>query len=202
MSLEPLFDLCAYRRCFGCHRPPTWLCEGCRAVLAPPRSGEPIPGIDRVYCPWRYEGAARDLVLALKLRQQRPAAEPLADALAATVQLAGGAAVVVTWVPARRADRRRRGFDHAELIGRHVAAALGLPAAALLERASVRPDQAALGRTERWNNLAGAFRSRPCSGVVLLVDDLVTTGATAAACARALRVGGATQVELAAPCRA
>jgi predicted amidophosphoribosyltransferase len=170
--------------------------------MAAPPGDEPIPGVDRVYCPWRYDGVARDLVLALKLRHQRPAAEPLADALAMLVQGGGGRAAVVTWVPARRADRRRRGFDHAELIARHVAADLGLPVAGLLERASVRPDQAGLGRRQRWENLAGAFTGRPFSGVVLLVDDLVTTGATAAACARALRVGGATQVELAAPCRA
>lgn len=172
------------------------------AGLAPPYGDSAIPNVGRFHCPWRYEGSARDLVLALKLRHQRAAAKPLAAAIVTVTRRDGTEAAMVTWVPARRADRRTRGFDHAEVIARHVAGRLGLPVAGVLARTSARPDQVGLGRAQRWKNLAGAFTSRPAAGVVLLVDDLVTTGATASACARALRAGGATQVELATPCRA
>ena len=153
-------------------------------------------------CAWRYEGAARDLVLALKLRAQRDAAVPLADAVVAELRAAGTEAAVVTWVPTRARDRRARGFDHAEVLARLVAGSLGLPVIGLLRRVDARPDQAGLSAAERRTNLRGAFASRPCAGSVLLVDDLVTTGATGSACACALKGAGALWVDLAAPCRA
>ena len=141
-------------------------------------------------------------MLALKLRAQRDAAMPLAEAVAASVRRAGSEAALVTWVPARDYDRRVRGFDHAELVAREVAGSLGLPIAGLLGRTDARPDQAGLSAAQRWANLRGAFTSRTCGGAILLVDDLVTTGATGSACALALKGAGALWIELAAPCRA
>ena len=151
---------------------------------------------------WAYEGAARSLVLDLKLRGRRPAAAPLVAAMCEEVARPGVAGEALTWVPGRRSDALRRGFDHAEVLARSLAARLGLPAVALLERTSARPDQTALGAAERRLNLAGAFRARPWDRPVVVVDDLVTTGATARACAAALDVAGASQVEVLAACRA
>ena len=153
--------------------------------------------------PWSYRGAPRSLVLALKLRGMRSAAGPLSEAMAGGCRRAGMTATAVTWVPARRADRRRRGFDHAEVLAAGVASALGLPAFSALERRGVQADQAGLDRVARASNVGGAFAGvTPVDGSILLVDDLVTTGATAAACARALRSVGASAVELAVACRA
>lgn len=159
-------------------------------------------GVARTLVAWRYEGAARDLVLALKLRGIRAAADPLADAAAAAVHAAGLRGDVLAWVPCRASDERRRGFDHAELIARRLGERLGLPVRPLVVRLRNPPDQASLGRAARRANLAGTFGARPCGGRIVLVDDLVTTGATGAACAAALRAGGAAGVELVAPCRA
>jgi predicted amidophosphoribosyltransferase len=164
--------------------------------------GVRIEGIDRILAPWTYGGAARSLILALKLRGNRAAAGPLVDALHREVLAEGVLGDVVTWVPGRRADRRRRGFDHAELLGRGLAAGIGLPARPLVVRLRNPPDQHSLSATRRRDNLDGAFGARPCAGGIVLVDDLVTTGATAAACARALRAAGAAGVELLTPCRA
>lgn len=201
--LQPsVTELCASGRCFGCRARGPALCPGCRARLAAPREVATATGVDRVTCAWAYEGPARDLVLALKLRAQRDAAVPLAAAAVAAVRRAGTEASLVTWVPARARDRRVRGFDHAELLARHVADSLGLPAVGLLARADARPDQAGLSAAERRTNLRGAFVARPSRGAVLLVDDLVTTGATGSACALALKGAGARWVDLAAPCRA
>jgi predicted amidophosphoribosyltransferase len=117
--------------------------------------------------------------------------------------IAGGVeASLVTWVPGRARDRRIRGFDHAEVLGRGVARALGLRARAVVALAREPPDQASLSAAARRRNLVGAFTATPCPAPVLLVDDVVTTGATAAACASALRASGCPLVEVVAACRA
>jgi predicted amidophosphoribosyltransferase len=108
----------------------------------------------------------------------------------------------VTWVPGRAKDIRARGFDHAELLGRGLARELGLRPQALLRRRHPARDQASLSALDRAENVRGAFgavRSPPC---VVLVDDLMTTGATAAACAAALNAAGAERIEVVTACRA
>ena len=149
-----------------------------------------------------YEGAPRDLVLELKVRGVRSAAEPLARGLVDLVRREGCRGRIVTWVPGREAAARMRGFDHAEVIARLVAAELGLPVASLLAHRRATADQTGLSRADRRLNLAGAFSSRPIHGWVVLVDDVVTSGATAEACARALAAAGCNGVELLAACRA
>ena len=149
-----------------------------------------------------YEEAARSLVLDLKLRGDRSAALPLVDALVAGVAAAGLTAEVITWVPGRSPENRRRGLDHAGTLAAEMGRRLCLPVHALLRRTGERADQASLGAAERWANLQGAFVARDCPSRVALVDDLVTTGATAAACARALRAAGAIRVEVLAACSA
>lgn len=178
------------------------MCGACAGALASPVQHAPVPGIAAIHCRWAYEGAARDLILALKLRGRRDVAAPLVDGVVDAIRTSGSRASCVTWVPARRGDIRRRGFDHAEVIAAGVARGLGLAAHRLLVRRFVRPDQAGLSAAERRANMLGAFGARRCGGSVLLVDDLVTTGATARACAGALLAAGAGRVELAAPCRA
>jgi ComF family protein len=148
-----------------------------------------------------YEGPGRALVLALKLSARREAAQPLMEALWEAVIRHGLRGTVLTWVPARRSDVRRRGFDHAALLARGVSRRTGLAARRLLVRTGASLDQASLTAAERHTNLGDAFSARAASGRVVLVDDLVTTGATATACARALRAAGATGVELLAACR-
>jgi predicted amidophosphoribosyltransferase len=149
-----------------------------------------------------YQGPVRSLVLDLKLRGDRAAALPLAAALIRRVAIEGLTAEVLTWVPGRPLENRRRGLDHAGVLAVRVGRSLGLPVRLLLDRTGERPDQASLGAAERWTNLHGAFVARDCPQTVALVDDLMTTGATAAACARALRDSGATRVEVLAACSA
>ena len=151
---------------------------------------------------WAYEGAGRALVLRLKLGAARSAARPLATGMQRAAVGAGGVTGTVTWVPGKPADMRRRGFDHAELLAMELSAGLGLPCRRLLERRRIPVDQAALGASERRANLAGAFRADFSPDGVVLVDDVVTTGATAEACARALRTGGARIVHLLVACTA
>jgi predicted amidophosphoribosyltransferase len=174
----------------------------CLRGLAAVRSPAPVPPAEAVVAAWAYEGVPRALVLALKIRGLRPAAAPLAAGMVAAARSAGLRGAILVWVPGRRADMRRRGFDHAELLARTVAGELGLPARPVMTRLGRTPDQACLSRTARRRNLVGAFGARPCSGPVVLVDDVVTTGATVDVCARALLAAGASSVEALAPCRA
>ncbi|HET6349465.1 MAG TPA: phosphoribosyltransferase family protein [Candidatus Krumholzibacteria bacterium] len=107
---------------------------------------------------------------------------------------------VLVPVPMERAARRRRGFNQAESIARALADRWRVPAlrCALVKVRPTRP-QAELGRVQRLVNLRGAFQAdaRVVRGArVLLVDDLVTTGATACACADALRHAGAVEVRV------
>ena len=149
-----------------------------------------------------YEGAGRALVLRLKVGAARSAAQPLVGAMQRAAVAAGGVTGTVTWVPGKPADMRRRGFDHAELLATEFSAGLGLPCRRLLDRRRIPLDQAALSASERRANLAGAFRADFTPREVVLVDDVVTTGATAEACARALRAGGARTVHLVVACSA
>jgi predicted amidophosphoribosyltransferase len=188
--------------CVVCRRTGAALCSACAAACEPVKVVAPVDGLDRVLAPWAYEGAPRDLILALKLRGRRAAAEPLIDAIVRTAQSAALGAEVVTWVPGRPSDIRIRGYDHAEVLARGVAKRLGLPAHPLIRRVADPPDQTTLTAEQRHRNLKGAFVATTWPGKAAVVDDLVTTGATLTACAGALRATGATGVEGLVPCRA
>lgn len=108
----------------------------------------------------------------------------------------------ITWVPGRQAGIKERGFDHAEVLARAAGVRLGLPVTPALETVSDRPDQTELSAANRRRNLAGAFTARACTDSMIVVDDLITTGASASAAADALLAAGAARVEVLAACRA
>ncbi|MER7468506.1 ComF family protein [Streptomyces sp. NPDC097981] len=197
--------------CVGCGAARALLCAGCAGALSGAAAGcvRPSPrpaGLPVVHAAAAYEEAVREVVLAHKERGVLPLAGPLGAALAAAVAAGGAAAgagageeLVLVPVPSARRQVRARGHDPARRIA--------LAAAARLRRAGVRArvapvlrhlrpvaDQAGLGARERRENLVGALgvcrmgRARPAAGArIVLVDDLITTGATLAEAARAVR---------------
>jgi predicted amidophosphoribosyltransferase len=130
--------------------------------------------------------------MSFKLGGERRAARPMARIMSRSVH--DLAADAITFVPASRTSMAERGFNTAQELARALAALLCMPCTGLLRKTRETPDQAALGRDQRRMNLAGAFRAGRAPGRVLLVDDVMTTGATADACARALRAAGALDV--------
>ncbi|MDQ6624047.1 MAG: ComF family protein, partial [Verrucomicrobiota bacterium] len=113
---------------------------------------------------------------------------------------------LVVPVPLHSARKRERGFNQAELLAEIFCARAGLPLSLALERVRYTTTQTAFDRAERMENLRDAFRLRRNADVrgcrVLLIDDVLTTGATLSECARVLKVGGATSVHAATAARA
>jgi ComF family protein len=175
------------------------LCGRCRAELTW-LGGEPltIAGVE-AWAPLAYEGPARALVRGLKFRGATGLALPLAAQMVANAPaglLAGGAELVP--VPLHPARARRRGFNQAERLAAAVARRTGMPVGdCLRRRGPAGARQVGRGRAERLAGIGGAVELRPdmrAPPVAVLVDDVITTGATLAACAAALRGGGASQV--------
>ena len=148
-----------------------------------------------------YDGALVRAILLLKWERIEPLGAWFAERLAELVQRESGVlqADIVVPVPLHEDRERQRGYNQAGLISKPLARRLGLPhKAVLLMRTRPRPDKQVLSLEERWESVRGAFATRPGSQVdnkrVLLVDDVMTTGATLDACARALLESGAKSV--------
>ena len=178
-----------------------WLCPECRMALAERWIGASPPpaGLEGAAYAYAYAGPAGGMVRNLKYRGVRRLAEVMCpDMVRAYGFLTPTGADLVVPVPMHRARLRQRGFNHAELLARGVAEAVGLPCENALLRARNTVQQARLSEAERRSNLDNAFgliqdvRDRR----VLLVDDVCTTGTTARACADTLRAGGAASVYL------
>ena len=168
-------------------------CEGCWRELRAAPPGPVPPGLDGCRSLLAYEGVGRELVARLKYRNARSSVAWLAAGMAALVAPFAGAPKRVTWAPTTTIRRRERGYDQAEVLARAVARELGLPCRCSLQRLP-GPPQTGRSRAERRGE-GPTFAPRPGRRLsdtsVLLVDDLLTTGATLSAAARALRAADA-----------
>ncbi|MBT2366907.1 ComF family protein [Streptomyces sp. ISL-10] len=194
--------------CGGCGRPRTELCEQCALALYgwAARRARPVPepeGLPVVHAAAAYSDAVRALLLAHKERGAMGLARPLGRALAGAVRAsapargAGLGPVLLVPVPSARRAVRARGHDPLRRIALAAAGELrrtGRPAQVLpvLRQHRQVADQAGLTARERLVNLSAALRLRPGAesllkgGTAVLVDDLMTTGASLVEAARAL----------------
>ena len=156
-------------------------------------------GFDAAYSYGSYEGPLRDLVHLFKYRRIRSLEKPLGRMLCLALPREEQADLIVP-VPMHWWRKWNRGFNQADLLARMVARRTGIPAKSVLQRGRRTAAQAGLTLAQRRENLTGVFHVRGRNRVegrrVLLVDDVFTTGATASACAAALKRAGARSVVL------
>ncbi|MFL5839196.1 MAG: ComF family protein [Thermoleophilaceae bacterium] len=170
------------------------LCRECRAELSRSARGRNAPA--GCWAAFPYDGPAGAMVRALKFGGRVPVADVMAAQLAshAPPELLAGTLVPV---PVHEQHRRRRGLAHAHVLAEALSRRTGLVIADCLERSGDPRPQVGRGRRERMAGVAGAVSVRRGSeppAQALLVDDVVTTGATIAACGKALRAAGAVRV--------
>jgi len=176
------------------------LCPPCRAAIRD-LAGDPPRVRDAavVACASSFDGLLQDLIQRFKYRAELALARPLAELLVEVALARDLQPDIVVPVPLSLDRMRERGFDHTWLLAGPVAAALGVPREAALARAPGRPPQVGLALEHREDNVAGVFSavgSAQEDAHVLLIDDVVTTGATASEAARTLRAAGAASVDV------
>jgi len=211
--LRPLLDVLFPLRCAGCGAGPWPFCPACTAdlgVVVPPlcercgrptaRSVEGCPDcppepVETARAPFLFRGPLRSALHRLKFSGWRAVAEALGAAMAEANEFEPDA---VAWVPLAARRRAARGYDQARALAGVVGRRLGVPMRPMLVRVRETGPQARRTGPERRRAMRGAFRAsgrRPPSRV-LLVDAVLTTGATAAECATVLLDAGADRVAL------
>ncbi|MBN1680608.1 MAG: ComF family protein [Anaerolineae bacterium] len=190
-------DLLFPPHCVGCERVGQLLCPHCLVSVkqAPERV---IDGLDGICVRAEYDGVIRAAIHALKYERQPRLYQPLGMLLVQAVDHTDWLLDVVTAVPLHSNRLHERGYNQAALLGCFVAHAYDRPFfPAAVKRMRETPSQIHLNAQERRANVAGAFAAdaRLVAGkTVLIVDDVLTTGATLVACAEALRRAGAVRV--------
>jgi predicted amidophosphoribosyltransferase len=201
------------RRCAGCGNGPWPFCSGCSAALVAlgrpwcDRCGRPtcvpVPScrdcppdpVTSARAPFLFDGPARRAVHRLKFSGWRDVAGALSAAITACDDLPP--VDVITWVPLARRRLAERGYDQARALAAGLGRRTGIPVVRLLRRARSTGPQARRGGAERRAAMRGSFdATRTAPERILLVDDVLTTGATAAACAHALATAGARRIHL------
>ena len=208
---DALLELVYPSRCAFCRRLTGGgqLCKSCAAEL-PRTEGslqrQSFPHVELCVAPLYYEGDVRRSLLRYKFGGMRHYWKIYCEFLSKCVDGNEISCDIITWTPLSRRRLRRRGYDQARLLAEGLAARLGVEAAPLLKKVRDNPAQSSMGGAARRRaNVSGVYAALDPERVrgrrVLLVDDIVTTGATLSECAAVLRRAGAKSVSAAAVAR-
>jgi len=158
-----------------------------------------LRGFDAAYCFGAYEGKLRELIHLYKYAGVRTLAGPLGDFMATALPLDERFDAIAP-IPLHWLRQWQRGFNQSELLARTLSLRTAIPVIQALRRVHSTATQAGLSNTARRSNVSAAFRCRRPGDVagkrILLIDDVMTTGSTASACAAALKRAGAARVAL------
>lgn len=196
MLLDTIIGMLAPHACVGCGQEGALLCSECGYILSDPAAYSVRGSLDTIRTATSYEGFARDLVWQLKFRGARAAADVMTRHMEPLVPADAGAIVIPVPTATRRV--RQRGFDQAKLLARQLSRRTGLRYLDCLRRYG-QTHQVGASREQRLTQLAGAFRAKKDVDLrnrrVVLVDDVLTTGATLETAAGVLTNLGANQVD-------
>ncbi|MFI7675305.1 ComF family protein [Actinophytocola sp. NPDC049390] len=196
--MRSILDLVLPNRCAGCDTPATNWCAGCAGSLKV--RPVPRPGLGAAYALSGYEGAARRAVLAYKERGRHELSVPFGRAFARALPTVRAGPYVVVPTPSRPAAARARYGQHMTAVARACASALvhaghRATVAPVLRLSGRARDSVGLDQDARVANLRGRlWCTGPAPRAAVLLDDVITTGATAAACVAALRRRGSEEV--------
>ena len=199
-----VLDLIFPKACFGCGKEGFYVCEDClrKEEIVDQIHLRNTPYLDGLACPFKYRGAVRKAILALKYKFASDIAKELGVHAANAIKSGKffkGKNVVIP-IPAYRTRENWRGFNQAEEIGRHMAKALGWGfSQEALIKIKPTPAQTGLSGTERLENLKGSFTVNSKHAVstypnIILFDDVWTTGSTLNEAAKTLKENGAKAV--------
>lgn len=206
MLLELFKELMFPRKCVFCReiltRNENGICRNCRAELPEYEDRRYYPNLDETLVLWYYEDSVRDSILRFKFQNRPDYAKVFGPILALKTQGMFLKPDVITWVPVSRKRLRTRGYDQAELLAHEVSRELGIPAGKLLEKIRDNPAQSGISDAgTRRSNVRDTYQVSSGADLkgkrILLIDDILTTGATAGECARMLKQAGAERVQLA-----
>lgn len=158
--------------------------------------------LDSYTAVWYYQGYVRKAILRYKFYRGFYLASGFAQLMSEAVRNSSmGPFDLVTWVPVSRRRKWSRGYDQAQLLAKGIGKRLNLPTIRCLQKVHHNTAQSSLSGDERKGNVLGVYRGVHsecfCGKRVLLIDDIVTTGATAEECAKMLKICGAEYVALA-----
>lgn len=161
-----------------------------------------LTGFDTVYTFGSYEETLRGLIHLFKYQKVRPLAKPLGALIARAIPREHSFDLIVP-MPLHWKKRWTRGYNQSELLAKEVARRWGVPVKKIVRRVKATAPQAGLSNSKRRLNVRGAFATgESVKGLrILLIDDVLTTGATAGACAKVLKRAGASHVAVAAVAR-
>ena len=183
------------------------LCETCEKALPYCREVR-TGGFGRCAAPLYYEGAVREAILAFKFKGRLEALECFGSLMAQTAAEAfSGEFDAVTWVPVSKKREHERGYDQAYLLAKETARHWGIEPVRLLRKTRNNAAQSGLSSAaERRGNVLGVYTAENIDKIrgakILLIDDILTTGATLGECVRVLREAGAADVVCATLARA
>ena len=206
--LERLWQLLFPPKCVLCgnilEKEETDLCRSCRCDTPEfPKSNLKLPYLAHWSALWYYEGNIRRSILRFKFHGARSYAEVYGRLIAMKLLSEETSFDILSWVPISRMRKWRRGYDQVQLIAEAAGRELGITPQPTLKKIRNNRPQSRLGNAaQRRANVLGAYRLAENADIqgkrVLLLDDIITTGATAGECARMLLTAGAKEVSCAA----
>lgn len=204
-----LFDLLYPRKCVLCggflEKEETDLCESCRAEISGfSKSKRSIPFLESWTALWYYEGNVRASLLRYKFSNRRSYAQAYGRFLAAKLRQEYPEGFdILTWVPISGTRKFTRGYDQVQLLAEATGRELSMEVTPILKKIRHNPPQSSIsGQAERRANVLGVYKAiqpeRFRDKRILLLDDIITTGATVSEAARVLLTAGAKEITCAA----